>query len=419
MRIGFISTRLAGTDGVSLETQKLADIVRQMGHEVYYCAGELDGDVPGLLIPEIHFRDSVAEALGRRAFSGNELDPTLLEVIAERAAQLKRPLRQFLAQYKIDYLVPQNIFAIPMQLPLAQALTEVMQENQVPGLAHNHDFYWERERFLHSHISNFLDTYFPPQLPQLRHAIINSLAQTELKRRRGLDSILIPNVFDFATAPPEIDAYSADFRQAIGVAETDWLVLQPTRVVPRKGIELAIELLARLADPRAKLIITHHAGDEGLGYLRQLQEMAEAKGVDLRYVANIVADRRGETADGRKIYALWDTYPHADLITYPSFIEGFGNALIETIYFRKPALVNKYEVYQADIGPLGFQFAEIEGMITEETVATVRRWLEEPGLVKTAVDHNYQLGQQHFSYQTLAERLRPILSDIKPAASAQ
>ena len=44
--------------------------------------------------------------------------------------------------------------------------------------------------------------------------------------------------------------------------------------------ELVIELLARLNDPRAKLVITHHAGDEGLDYLHQLQEMATAQNVD-------------------------------------------------------------------------------------------------------------------------------------------
>ena len=410
MRIGFISTRLAGTDGVSLETQKLATIVRRMGHEAFYCAGELDGDVPGMLIPEIHFRDPLAMMLGERAFSSAEPDLALNAAIAERAAELKLPLRQFLEEYQIDYVIAQNIFAIPMQLPLAQAMAELLQETGLPGLAHNHDLYWERERFQVNRLPEFLDTYFPPKLPQLKHAVINSLAQRALKERRGLDSILIPNVFDFATPAPRPDDYSADFRQAIGLGDDDWLILQPTRVVPRKGIELAIDLLTRLDDDRAKLVITHQAGDEGMAYLHQLEALAKAQGVDLRYVANIVDDRRAETLDGRKIYALWDTYPHADLVTYPSLIEGFGNALIETIYFRQPALVNRYPVYAADISPLGFRFAEIDGVITEEAVNLVRNWLENPQETVEIVNHNYNLGQLHYSYDKLAE----ILGEIMP-----
>ncbi|MBP6469717.1 MAG: glycosyltransferase family 4 protein [Chloroflexi bacterium] len=409
MRIAFMSTRLAGTDGVSLETHKLAAIVRQMGHEVFYCAGELEGDVPGMLIPEIHFQDPVAVALGERAFGRTEPDPVLLAALAERAEELKRPLRQFLINYHIDYLVLQNIVAIPMQLPLAKAVADLMQELDLPGLAHSHDLYWERDRFLVNCIPDYLDTYFPPDLPKLRHAVINSLAQRALQNRRGLDSLLIPNVFDFATPAPGIDDYNRDFRQAIGLAESDRLILQPTRVIARKGIELAIETLARLADPRNKLVITHQAGDEGLAYLHRLQALAAEQGVDLRYVADKVDDVRRRGADGRKIYALWDTYPHADFVMYPSLIEGFGNALLELIYFRKPALVNRYAVYAADIGPLGFQFTEIDGMVTEEAVASVRYWLEDETAVQTAVDHNYHLALRHYSYETLAEQLGKVL----------
>ena len=138
-----------------------------------------------------------------------------------------------------------------------------------------------------------------------------------------------------------------------------------------------------------------------------MQQQAKAQQVDLRYVAEIVDEKRGRQADGRKIYSLWDTYPHADFVTYPSLYEGFGNALLETIYFRLPALVNRYTVYVEDIAPLGFRFAEIEGTITNDTVATVRNWLENPNQTQTIVTHNYQLAQKHFSYQTLA-RLLPI-----------
>ncbi|VAW43262.1 Glycosyltransferase [hydrothermal vent metagenome] len=410
MNIGFISTRLAGTDGVSLETAKLVDVVRQMAHNVFFCAGELDSHLQGLADPILHFEDKVAQELHHRAFAAQETAATLLPDIQQRAQALKRPLRHFLQQYAIDFVVVQNVFAIPMQLPLGLALTQLLAEFSLPALAHNHDFYWERPRYLHHNLSQFLDQYFPPILPKLRHAVINSLAQTALKQRRGIGSIIIPNVFDFRTSPPGIDDFNADFRQAIGLTKDDWFILQPTRVVPRKGIELSIELLHQLNDPRAKLIITHKAGDEGLDYLHKIEALAQAKGVDLRYVADQVDDRRGRR-NVRKIYSLWDSYPHADLVTYPSFIEGFGNALIETIYFKKPAVVNKYPVYIADIAPLGFQFAEIDGEIRPETVQTVRQWLEQPQTAVPITKQNYTLGAQHFSYATLAKILASIFSD--------
>ena len=39
--------------------------------------------------------------------------------------------------------------------------------------------------------------------------------------------------------------------------------------------------------------------------------------------------------------ALADAYAAADLVCFPSLVEGFGNALVEAIYHRKPLFVNR------------------------------------------------------------------------------
>ena len=41
-KVGFVSTRIAGTDGVSLEITKWADVFEQEGFRCFYFAGELD-----------------------------------------------------------------------------------------------------------------------------------------------------------------------------------------------------------------------------------------------------------------------------------------------------------------------------------------------------------------------------------------
>jgi mannosylglucosylglycerate synthase len=66
MRALYVSTRLAGTDGVSLENAKLLQVLEEAGFSPHMCAGELDADgPPGTLLPELHFRDPVALELGR------------------------------------------------------------------------------------------------------------------------------------------------------------------------------------------------------------------------------------------------------------------------------------------------------------------------------------------------------------------
>jgi two-component system phosphate regulon sensor histidine kinase PhoR len=86
--------------------------------------------------------------------------------------------------------------------------------------------------------------------------VINSMAQKEMARRCSRSAAIIPNVFDFETPAPGIDDYNRDLRREIRLADDDWFILQPTRVVQRKGIEHAIELVRRLKDPRAKLVIS-------------------------------------------------------------------------------------------------------------------------------------------------------------------
>jgi len=408
-RIGFVSTRLAGIDGVSLETRKWAEVARRLGHEICYCAGELDADAPHpMLIPELHFRDPEAIAIGEMAFGRTRPPADLAPRLEAAATHLQAALRRWLAESGVDLLVVENALAIPMHLPLGLALARLIERTGIPALSHEHDFYWERERFQVHCLPGVLDSVFPPDLPNLRHVVINSLAQQALRERRGLESTVIPNVLDFAAPPPGVDDYNADLRPAIGLSDGDVLILQPTRVVPRKGIELAIDLVSRLQLANCKLCLTHPAGDEGLDYRHGLQAQAAAAGVDLRYVADRFASQRGRLPDGRQVYSLWDAYPHADLVTYPSRYEGFGNALLETIHCRRPALVNRYPVYAADIGPLGFDFVEIEGQITAEAVAQVRRLLTDPARRQEMVERNYELARQHFSYA----RLRACLTDL-------
>jgi mannosylglucosylglycerate synthase len=183
-------------------------------------------------------------------------------------------------------------------------------------------------------------------------------------------------------------------------------VLQPTRVIPRKGIEMAIDLLAAIDDPRNVLVITHAAGDEGTDYLRALERRAARRRVDLRLVDHLVAPTREPGPDGRRRYALWDTYPHADLVTYPSLYEGFGNALLETVYFRRAAVVNRYPVYVADIAPNGFRFVELDGRVRPEAVAAAARLLSDPAARTAMADHNLAVARRHYGL----ERLRRVLA---------
>jgi glycosyltransferase involved in cell wall biosynthesis len=112
---------------------------------------------------------------------------------------------------------------------------------------------------------------------------------------------------------------------------------------------------------------------------------------------------------------LADAYAAADLVCYPSLVEGFGNALLEAVYYRRPVLVNRYPVYISDIAPLGLQFIEISGgEITPGAVAEARACIEQPRLWDDILRRNYAIGLRHLSYAVLRERILPLLRSGRP-----
>jgi glycosyltransferase involved in cell wall biosynthesis len=208
--------------------------------------------------------------------------------------------------------------------------------------------------------------------------------------------------------------YIADMRAALNVGPDEFLLLQPTRVVQRKGIEHAIELVHRLEQIglKARLVISHASGDEGDSYEQRVREYAALLKVPTRFVANIIRDQRGQTTDGRKVYTLGDVYLQADLVTYPSTIEGFGNAFLEAIYFRRPIVVNAYSIYSIDIKPKGFRVIEFDGYITDDCVRQTRDILQNSDQAQEMIEHNYQLAKRFYSYGVLERSLKTLIVDL-------
>ena len=409
-RVAFISTRIAGTDGVSLEIEKWAAVIERNGIECCYIAGELDRpNSPCGLIEEAHFNHPEIKSISERAFSTELRDPQLTDDITRMTRIIRDKLKKTLDELEPDVIIAENALTIPMNIPLGIALVQEIQERGIGCIAHHHDFCWERERFLTNSVADILRYAFPPALPHVQHCVINSLAGEEFSRRTGASCRITPNVMDYANPPPPPDDYSHQFRSAIGLADDDLLILQPTRVVARKGIEHSIELVQRLEDPRAKLVITHASGDEGDDYAQRIRDFAEMMKVKVLFVDQFIGEKRGEGADGQKIFTIADAYCSCDLVAYPSLYEGFGNAFLEAIYHKKPIVCNRYSIYQMDIEPIGFGVILFNEYLKQETVDETRRVLEDRAYREEMVERNYQLANEFFSYEILEQELLSIM----------
>jgi hypothetical protein len=67
--IGFVSTRLQGTDGVSLETEKWANVLKRMGYQCFYFAGLSDWDPKRTIkVPEAFFDHPLIRDIQSKCF---------------------------------------------------------------------------------------------------------------------------------------------------------------------------------------------------------------------------------------------------------------------------------------------------------------------------------------------------------------
>ncbi len=415
-RIGFVGTRFAGTDGVSLESAKWAEVLWDHRHISYWYGGKLDRSPDiSMHVPHAYFGHPDIEWINSRVFGSRTRSPEVTRRIFAISDFLKGTLYEFTRKFDIDLLIAENCMTIPMNIPLGIALTHFIAETGFPTIAHHHDFYWERDRFSVNAVGDILSMAFPASLPAIQHVTINSFAQQDLCHRRGVSSELVPNVLNFEHPPLEPDEYASNFREEIGLAPDDIVFLQPTRIVPRKGIEHAIALVSGLKNPKCKLVVSHESGDEGHDYMLALRDMAEQELVDLRFISTRVGEIRALNDEGQRTYTLADAYSQADFITYPSLYEGFGNALLEAFYYRKPVLVNRYSIFVMDIEPRGARVITMNGYVTRDIISQVRRVIEDSDYRREMVDHNFEIGKSFFSYTVLRRKLRALITNFTGA----
>ncbi|MCD6285610.1 MAG: glycosyltransferase family 4 protein, partial [Anaerolineae bacterium] len=379
MNIGMIHFKVGGTDGVSLEMDKWKLVLEEMGHSVFYCAGDL-GTVEGTLIEEIFHHREDAHRLNVNTFGQLKDYANEAAYRAElygKADIIERKLRAWIEDKEIDFLIPENVWSVGAHPSVAIAVTHVMRDLQIPALGHNHDFYWERRdgvALTCATAIEYAQKYLPPRDPLARHVTINSLDQRQLRERMGIEASVVPNIFDFDEPPWQKDSYNSDFRARIGLRENDVMILQATRVVSRKGIELAADFVRALDAPKRRaqlkahglydgrsfdddsrivLVLAGYTQDDVTDYTANLKRKIAASGIDALYIEDVVGGRR-QTRDGEKIYSLWDTYVFADFVTYPSLWEGWGNQLLEALRAKLPIMLFEYPVYAADIKDKGF-----------------------------------------------------------------
>jgi glycosyltransferase involved in cell wall biosynthesis len=286
-------------------------------------------------------------------------------------------------------------------------IKKVIEATGIRAITHDHDFHWERgKRYLspHDSINKFIDQTFPLRLPPVKNVVINSYNKERFKEKFNIGVDMVPNVMDFNTPYGILNRKSRYFLKDLGVKKKEIPLFQITRIVRRKGIETAIELLHKLQNKKLKLIITgNHQDDEGANYFQYLIDLIH----DFDLLNQVIFAEKMVIDHKDLSYA----YAHARACTYFSTYEGFGNAFIECALAQKPIFINNYKpVYWQDIGSKGFRTVMLEdNQLTDQKLKEIEEIIYDEELCREIGSFNYQLAKRHFSLEVLESLLTEIL----------
>ncbi|MFX1537194.1 MAG: glycosyltransferase [Promethearchaeota archaeon] len=451
MKVCIVHYRLGDLDGVSLEMDKWRQVLTQLGHDVRYLAGSI-GNTDGYEIPDLCLDFKPISKIQSNAFSefvDFKSDAEFKVEINRIKDRIKQKIQNYFDAYPLDLLIPNNLFCLPMNIPASLALAEIIEEKNLNCINVNHDFYWERTNYQPtiSLIQEYLDKIFPPRNPNIKHVVINSLAQKQLKKRKGLEATVIPNVFYFNKEDWEFDNFNADLRNKLGISPNDIIILQATRILKRKGIELIADLISQLnTDENLKILRERPLYDgrafgydnniilvlpnlvEGFEseYKEKIENKLKNEGIKYRFCNQFFESVRIPEPD--KKYSLWDSYVHADIVSFPSLQEGWGNQFLEAIKARLPIVVFEYDVYKADIKVAGFDTislgSEIKGYdesglvtipdkVLNEAAKKIIRFLQNAEYRERIVTKNYEIGLNEYSLSALARYIKPLLKKFE------
>ncbi len=336
-RAAIVSYRLGGADGVSVTAGQWACALRKLGMRVRTVAGAGR--------PDVLVRGLALES--RRPPSRRELARALGDA---------------------DLVVADNICSLPMNHAVGEALADYLRGR--PAVLRHHDLPWERPRYAHL-------TSWPPDDPAWWHVTINELARHALAARRGIAATTIYHGFAEHPHPEQ----RAAVRRRLKVSDAP-LVLQPTRAIARKGIDVGLALTAALG---GTYWLTGPAED---GYQAELDALLVGGGVPYR--------RR--LPFGVRMPAA---YAACDVVAMPSSWEGFGLPLIEAALHRRPVAVGAFPVAQ-ELARFGFRWFDARDP------GPLRAHLADPD--PALADHNAAIAHAHFGIDALARRLELLLA---------
>jgi glycosyltransferase involved in cell wall biosynthesis len=257
-----------------------------------------------------------------------------------------------LSLHKFDVVIVHNVLTMPFNLPLSLALHRLADVKMVKIVSWNHDsvyFYPDNRDSFGKDLWSILKSYNP----EISYVTVSENRAREFKElfRTNNEMMVIPNGID-PIRFYRIDPTTVKLIQENNLFQTDLLMVQPSRLHPRKNIELSIKVIKAMHDigTKAKLLISGAFDPHKrkmTSYYNKLKTMARELKID-EYII-VVTDYRFKS--GEQITAdrliIRDLYQISDLLFLPSKQEGFGIPLLEAGMMRMPIACSDIEPFKS------------------------------------------------------------------------
>jgi len=442
----FIHYRTGERDGVSLEIEKRATIFKELGHQVSFLSGfdpRYQKNKNIYLVPEIDIKRRLPSFLRETFFDERILDRTLSWLLYQSEEEkIFNQVVYVLRKVKPDLIFVHNLFSLAYHLPATTAILKALDFHPTKVIAVHHDFWWERGFFKtprYPFLKSIINHLPPHREYIVKHQVINTHSKEELLKNRELKSQQIGDYFDFDLPLPIRDEYNSDFLRKFSIEKNDLIILHATRIVERKSIENAILFASSLQkklknitpfkfngkkiskESKVILLLPNFVDVDSQLYFSQLKMLAAKVGVNFLWIADEISLAR-TSIGGYKKYSFWECYTFSDFITYTSYLEGFGNQLLEAFWAKKIPLIFEYPVYKQDIKKEGYKVISLgdkmrksNGFNLVNRVKVQQASTEALNLLKDNkrynkwVNDNFEIAKSHHSTNLLKKDLHSLL----------
>ena len=258
---------------------------------------------------------------------------------------LKEKIKHYLLKSlePFDILIAHNVLTMRYNLPLTYAIHEIAEKHDTEVVSWNHDclfFYNNLDKTFNHGIYEILRQFNN----QITYVAVSESRKDDFEKLYGQDDCVtvIPNGID-PKSFYELDDSSVKIIDERNLLQADFIMVQPSRLHPRKNIEFSIKVTAELIKKGldAILIVTgafdpHEEGTRR--YYNNLKQMIKDFNVENNVI--ILAEyplNSGEVINSNRLN-IRDLYLISDILFLPSFHEGFGIPLLEAGMIKLPVV---------------------------------------------------------------------------------